>query len=241
MNLLAFDTACDACSVALWRDGTVAARHARAMARGHAEALVPMIALTLREAGATFAGLTAVSVTIGPGGFTGLRIGLATARAIALAAHVPAIGVSTFDAIAASVVRLRGDERRNLVVAIETKRDDLYVQSFALTGSDARSDAGFAAFGEPAVLSAEAARSLLPPGPLLLAGDGAARLRAATDAGAAHEIFAAAALPDAADVASLAARRLAAGVPRAPLRPLYLRPPAARLPAASGQGPSSWQ
>lgn len=236
MNLLAFDTACDSCSVALWRDGAVVARRARAMARGQSEALVPMIDGVMREAGAAFRDLSAIAVTIGPGAFTGLRIGLATARAMALAAERPVIGVSTLEAIAAAVVRSDAGRARRLVVAIDTKRDDLYVQRFSLDGSAP----GFAAETEPAALDTDDVLDTLPDGPVLFAGDGAARLAAAVKAAArsaaVKPIVSSVSVPDAADVAAIAARRLIAGAPLPPVRPLYLRPPAVRVPSLSTVG-----
>lgn len=235
MNLLAFDTACDSCSVALWRDGAVVAQHARAMVRGQSEALVPMIDSVMREAGATFGILSGVGVTIGPGAFTGLRIALATARAIGLAAQRPVIGVSTFEAIAMAVARGEIDESRTLVIAIDTKRDDLYVQSFSLDGSDI----GFAALSPPVVLNAEDVSPTLPPGPLLLAGDGARRLAAVLNATARRATITMVTVPDAANVAAVAARRLATGAPLPPVRPLYLRPPAVRVPHLSSAGSPS--
>ncbi len=230
MNLLAFDTACDACSVALWRDGAVVARRARAMQRGQSEALVPMIDEVMREAGADFAALSAAAVTNGPGAFTGLRIGLATARAIALAVNRPVLGVSTFDAIAFAARREAMDARA-LVVAIETKRDDLYLQVYALDATAL----GFSPRGDAAVLMPADAATIIPAGRLVLAGDGAARLTAAL-ADPARIVLSAAQIPDAADVAAIAAARLAAGATAEPLRPIYLRAPAVRLPQPAGAG-----
>lgn len=230
MNLLAFDTSCDACSAAVWRDGAVAARHAKAMARGQSEELVPMIEAVMAAAGESFTTLSAVAVTTGPGAFTGLRIGLATARAIALAAGCPAVGVSTFEAIAAAAMREDADAARKLVIAIDTKRDDLYLQAFARDGSPL----GFSPLGEAAVRAPAEAVALLPSGGLLLAGDGARTLRAAMAGAASRATLAEATVPDATDVAAVAALRLVAGTPLPPLRPLYLRPPAARLPQMAG-------
>lgn len=232
MNLLAFDTACDACSVAVWRDGAIVAHRAKAMVHGQSEELVTMIDSVMRQAGETFTALSAMAVTIGPGAFTGLRIGLATARAIALAADRPAIGVSTFEAIAAAAAAETADRSRGLVVAIDTKRGDLYLQSFTRDASDL----GFSPWHDAAVLAPDAALALLPPGPLLLAGDGARQLFEAMGGRAARATLAQATVPDAAHVAAIAAMRLAKGAPLPPLRPLYLRPPAARLPQMSGGG-----
>src|SRR5674476_345858 len=115
MTLLAFDTACDACSVAVWRAGRIVAHGAKAMVRGQSEELVVMIETVMGQAGQSFAALAAVAVTVGPGAFTGLRIGLATARAIALATDRPAIGVTTFEAIAAAAVAESADRSRGIV------------------------------------------------------------------------------------------------------------------------------
>jgi tRNA threonylcarbamoyladenosine biosynthesis protein TsaB len=76
MNLLAFDTATSGCSAAVFRGGARAAHRAAAMTRGQSEALMPMIDETLAEAGLVYGDLDALAVTVGPGAFTGLRIGL---------------------------------------------------------------------------------------------------------------------------------------------------------------------
>lgn len=227
MNLLAFDTACEACSVALWRDGATVAHDVKVMARGQSEELVPMIERVMQQAGSDFASLSAVAVTAGPGAFTGLRVALATARAIALAAGRPAIGVPTFEAIAWAAAHEDTAAARRLVVAIDTKRDDLYVQSFERDGSAL----GFVATGDGAVLTAAEAAAGLPPGSLLLAGDGARHLAAALGDEASRVRVARATVPDARDVAAVAAVRLKSRATVPPLRPLYLRPPAVRLPA----------
>jgi len=221
-TILALDSAAAACSVALWRDGALAAHRFRPMARGHAEALMPMLAETMAAADAAFADLDLVAVTVGPGAFTGLRIGLAVARGIGLAAGVPVRGVTTLAAVAEAVpaAERRG---RALLVVLDTKRAELYAQSF---------DGDLAPLGEPAAVSPAALAGLLPAGPLLVAGDAAERLRpwlaGRPDAAA---WSAAPGGPDAAAVARLAARTLAAGDGRGlPPTPLYLQAPAVTLP-----------
>ncbi|HEY4134507.1 MAG TPA: tRNA (adenosine(37)-N6)-threonylcarbamoyltransferase complex dimerization subunit type 1 TsaB [Alphaproteobacteria bacterium] len=225
--VLALDTACDACSAAVWRDGALLAREFQAMARGQSEALVPMVERVMAQAGLAFDDLAGIGVTVGPGAFTGLRIGLAAARAFALASGKPAVGVTTLEAIAAAVPAAPGA----LVVAIDAKRDDLYVQTFA--GGSAWTPAG-----DPAALLPAMVATRLPEGPFLIAGDGASRLHAAlSDAARARAtLLSDHAVPDAAVVARLAALRLAgASLAATPPRPLYLRPPDAKLPQDGGR------
>jgi tRNA threonylcarbamoyladenosine biosynthesis protein TsaB len=209
MNLLAFDSAQAACSAAVWRDGAIAARRSERMARGHAETLMPMIVAVLEDAGTGFDTLDAVGITVGPGSYTGIRVGLAAAKGIALARGVPLIGVTTLEAIAHAT-----QGGRPVYVALETKRADLYVQPF---------DALLRALAPPAVIAPEAAR--VPPG-ALVAGDGAARL-APYLSGRDDIVFADGdGIVDAAVVAAIAAAR----GPGGPVAPLYLRPPDVTMP-----------
>ena len=101
--VLAIDAALGACAAAVYDAGLgqTLAVQSYVMSRGHAEVLMPMIERVMRGTG--YESLDAVAVTAGPGAFTGLRIGLAAARGIALAADIPAIGVSAFAAIAAAI------------------------------------------------------------------------------------------------------------------------------------------
>lgn len=220
VSILGIETSASVCAAALWRDGAVVGEERAAMARGHAEALMPMIERVMQ--GTAYAALDAVAVTAGPGAFTGLRIGLAAARGIALAAKIPAIGVSAFAAIAAGIPepKRRG---RALAVAIDTKRGDVYLQGF---------DAALAPLGAGRVASAADIASSLPPGPLYLAGDGA-RLVEAALAGHGRDIVVSDSLapPDAETVAALGAEALAAsrktGAALPPAEPLYMRAPEA--------------
>ncbi len=103
MKILALDSATGACSVALWHDGAILARRFAVMDRGQSEVLIPMVREVLAEAGADFPSIDVFGVTVGPGAFTGLRIGLAAARGMALASGRPLVGVSTFEAVAHGV------------------------------------------------------------------------------------------------------------------------------------------
>jgi tRNA threonylcarbamoyladenosine biosynthesis protein TsaB len=227
MNVLALESATSACSAALLRDGAVAAERFRPMVRGHVEALMPMVQEVLAAAGVGFEDVDLVAVTVGPGSFTGLRTGLAAARGVALALGLPLVGVTTLEAVAfAARAEAAG---RPVLVALETRRADLYVQRFAMSG-DAPPSPETAA----EALLPEAAAATAPAAPFLLAGDGAARLAAALG-GRAVDIAVGTGLPHAAHVARLAAGRYRPGDRPVPPAPLYLHPPEARLPAAGGR------
>lgn len=100
MIILALDTALDACSVAIVRDGELLACLSESMDRGQAERLAPMTQEAVARARIAFADIDRTAVTTGPGSFTGVRVGLSFARALALALAKPCIGVSTLEALA---------------------------------------------------------------------------------------------------------------------------------------------
>jgi tRNA threonylcarbamoyladenosine biosynthesis protein TsaB len=226
VSVLAFDSGGAACTAAVLRDGVVAARRLAPMERGHAEALMPMIAAVLEEAEIEVAALDLIAVTTGPGAFTGLRIGLAAARGLALATGVPALGITRFAAAAAAVPRERQAGKR-LVIALDSKRRELYLQVFA---------AG-AAEGDGALVPPEAVADWLPPGRLLLAGDAAPSLARLIAAREGVEQAPGPGLVDAADVARLAAAAWRPGMRPPPPRPLYLRAPDTTLPRRAGGAP----
>jgi tRNA threonylcarbamoyladenosine biosynthesis protein TsaB len=128
MLILAIDTALDACAAAVvdTRNAKVIARESQAMKRGHAEALMPLIARVMKEAAVGFDALGRIAATTGPGSFTGLRVGLSAARGIALAAGKPAVGVTTLTAYAAPVVTEHGEHP--IIAAIDARHDHVYLQ-----------------------------------------------------------------------------------------------------------------
>ena len=103
------------------------------MKRGHAEALMPLIARVMKQSGVPFAALDRIAVTTGPGSFTGLRVGLSAARGIGLAAHKPVVGLTTLSAYAAPIVS-EGSEQP-MISAIDARHDHVYFQVVSGDGS----------------------------------------------------------------------------------------------------------
>ena len=230
MKVLGLDTATSACSVALVEDGRVIASRFEAMRRGQSERLMPMVLEVMKDAGAEFPDLDLLAVTNGPGAFTGLRIGLAAVRGMALAGKLGCFGVTPLDAVAAGVTS-EERENMNLLVFLDSRRADIYAQAFA---PDLRP------VGEP--------QSVLPGdlaafaghggghGKILVAGDAAERgAEVLKAAGMDVRLSTAPGAPHAKTVAALAAERWSPETPPAPPRPLYLRPPDAIVPKNGGQ------
>ena len=134
MFILAIDTALDACAAGILdtRTSTLVAHESLPMQRGHAEALMPLIARVMAGSGIGFADLDRVAVTTGPGSFTGLRVGLSAARGIGLAAGKPVVGITTLTAYAAPVVSR--DAGHPVISAIDARHDHLYYQVVSSDG-----------------------------------------------------------------------------------------------------------
>src|SRR3984885_15501540 len=128
MLILALDTALGACAAGVLDTdaGKLLGRESQAMKRGHAEALMPLIARVIEQSGIGFAGLDRIAVTTGPGSFTGLRVGLSAARGIALAADKPVVGVTTLAAYAAPIVSENG--KHPIISAIDARHDQVFFQ-----------------------------------------------------------------------------------------------------------------
>jgi tRNA threonylcarbamoyladenosine biosynthesis protein TsaB len=134
MLVLAIDTALDACSAAVFDSDrrVIVAGETQPMQRGHAEALMPLIARVMDGAAIEFRELDRIAVTTGPGSFTGLRVGISAARGIALAAGKPAIGLTTLAAFAAP--HIAEDDTLPVVAAIDARHNNVYLQVFGPRG-----------------------------------------------------------------------------------------------------------
>lgn len=217
MLVLAIDTALDACAAGVLdtHSGQLIAHESLPMKRGHAEALMPLIARVIESADVAFAALDRIAVTTGPGSFTGLRVGLSAARGIALAANKPAVGVTTLMAYAAPIV---GENRESPVVSvIDARHDHVYFQVVSSDGSE---------LIQPQVASVEEALAASRFGAPHLVGNAAKLLADRWPANAPPPVAVdSQAAPDIAWVAWLAA---AVSPETAPPRPYYLRAPDAR-------------
>jgi tRNA threonylcarbamoyladenosine biosynthesis protein TsaB len=219
MLILAIDTALDACAAAVLDTGPgkLIAQQSEPMKRGHAEALMPLIARVMKEAGLPFAALDRIAVTTGPGSFTGLRVGLSAARGIALAAEKPVVGLTTLSAYAAPVVSENG--KHPVISAIDARHDQVY---FQVVGGDGSS------LVEPKVATVAEALDASRFGAPHLVGNAARMLAERWPSEAPPPIAVdAQAAPDITWVAWLGA---AANPATAPARPFYLRPPDAKSP-----------
>jgi tRNA threonylcarbamoyl adenosine modification protein YeaZ len=221
MLILAIDTALDHCAAAVLDSDAAAmrAQESLPMKRGHAEALMPLIARVMKAADLPFTALDRIAVTTGPGSFTGLRVGLSAARGLALAAQKPAVGVTTLSAYAAPVVS--EDGRHPVISAIDARHDHVY---FQVVGGDGEE------LMPPQVAAIDEVMAAARFGAPHLVGN-AARLIAErwpqhADAPVAVDAQPA---PDIAWVAWLAA---AADPELSPARPFYLKAPDVKVPAS---------
>jgi tRNA threonylcarbamoyladenosine biosynthesis protein TsaB len=217
---VAFDCSGKGCGVAVTANGGVLAR--RAVEQPQSEALIPLIAAALRDSGLGWTEIDLIGLTVGPGRFTSLRVGLAAARGLALAADIPIAGVATADALAAGP----SDQEcagRAILAVIDGGRADLFVQAF---------DRARLPLGPIQALMPEDAAGLIA-GPALLVGDGAHRVIDLMPEARASDTTA---RPDPAIVSRLACRAFADG--RAlPPSPLYLLPPDITPPKRASAAP----
>jgi tRNA threonylcarbamoyladenosine biosynthesis protein TsaB len=214
MRILAIDTSCGATSVAVF-DGEAQqtlVRESVVMTRGHAEALTPMVQRAIGEVEGGFGAIGRVAVGVGPGSFTGIRIGLAMARAISLTLETPIVGISTLVAFVGPLMEQPGPG----VVAsvIDARHGHVYFQLFESNGRPILA---------PRLTSLRDAVRLIGGGPARLAGDAAALVaEEALRGGVAFDASEAAPFPD---IIALARIGLAADPETSPARPLYVKAP----------------
>lgn len=217
MRVLAIDTALGQCAVCVLESGSrdPVAVETMAMERGHAEALLPLLERVIALSGGGFEAIDRVAVTIGPGSFTGLRVGISAARAIGLACDIPVVGVTTLSALMAPLVE-NGPARLTAAV-IDARGERVYAQAIGPSGRLVIA---------PAVLTIREVVRSLGSGSVALVGSGGPAVAVeAAGVGIEARLHPAPPVPDIAWVARLGA---AADPADALPKPLYLAPPDAR-------------
>lgn len=163
MKLLAVDTAAEICAACVHDTarGVVVGERSIDIGKGHAEHLMDVIEGALDAAGIGYSGIDRLAVSVGPGSFTGVRVGVAAVRGLALALGVPAIGVTTLEAIAAETAGKAPG--RPVLVAIDARRGEVYAQLF---------DAAGRPVGLPAAMQPADAGALIVDAETVVAGSG---------------------------------------------------------------------
>jgi tRNA threonylcarbamoyladenosine biosynthesis protein TsaB len=220
-TILAIETGGRACSVAIMRDGISVAHEHVATDHGHAAMLMPMIERLRGQAGCDYAAFDRIAVSVGPGSFTGIRVGLAAALGLSLASGVPVVGVSSFQVVGAGLLHAADAASFRGFVLMDSRREEPFLVEI---GTDD------ACRTTPKVTSVADFDAMLErAGPAIVTGDAPALLR-----GRAHfpqQVRVLPRSPDAALVAALAAdpdRRF-----DLPAKPVYIRPPDVTMPKLS--------
>lgn len=215
MKILALDTAARFCAAAVYDAGseTVLAAVSEDIGKGHAEVLMDHVERALAEAGLSIGEIGRIAVNVGPGSFTGVRIGVSAARGFALALRCPAIGVTAFEALAAETSALF--PARPVTVFLDAHRGEIYTQSFDEAGTPA---------SQPAVMTREEAEGFAAGllSETVLAGSAAGAIGEAL--GSRFALGADGPTGRIGTYARLAARRPAGEAPK----PLYMRGPDAK-------------
>lgn len=208
MIVLALDTAGVDCAVAVYDSDSdsVMGEVTETIGRGHAEHLMHVIDEALAKADMALSAIDRVVVTVGPGSFTGIRIGVAAARGFALSLDIPAVGVTTLEVMAA--VAGKQDPGKPVLAAIDAKREEIYLQAFGANGEP---------LDEARAVTVDEARTIAAAFDGIVTGTAVARL---SDAPPAER-------PDAFPIAFVARLGAAKPVSEKP-KPLYLRGPDAR-------------
>ncbi len=209
MLVLAIDTSGSGCVAAVYDGaaGEVLARAGADIGRGHAERLMDFVDEALLASDRQLAEIDRIAVTIGPGSFTGIRVGVAAARGLSLALGKPAVGITTLQVVAESAREKQPG--RPVLAVIDAKRDEVYVQSFTAHGE---------AEGESEILPLAEARGRFSGFAGVICGSGAPLVASAETAGK----------PDEIDIALVGRLGAAADPASAKPKPLYLRGPDAK-------------
>lgn len=208
--ILATDCAANLCSACVYdsEEDRELGRKVLDLGRGHAEHLMAVIEAALSAAGKTYADLRSIAVSVGPGSFTGLRVGVATARGLALALKIPAIGVTTLEALATEARQTF--PQRPVLVVLDGGRGEIHGALYDEAGKLSRGPAAIT-LEEAAAMASMAAKGLVLTG--------SAAIRVAEAAGRSLDVCANAATADIAVYARLGAQKMPGEKPR----PLYLR------------------
>jgi tRNA threonylcarbamoyladenosine biosynthesis protein TsaB len=224
MLVLAIDTALESCAAAVLdtEAETFLARQSLPMKRGHAEALMPLIDEVMKASGVSYAALDRIAVTVGPGSFTGLRVGISAARGLGLAAHRPVVGVTTLAAYAAPLID--GDNQTPVIAAIDARHGHVYAQAFSGDGTT---------LIKPAIMPLDEVFRAARFGPAHLVGDAAGMLAAQWPPQ--FEPPSSVDPQPAPDIAWVAWLGASVDPSEAPPRPYYLRAPDAKTKAELAQ------
>lgn len=219
MTILALDSALSSCSAAVIKDGEILSEIFEIGKRGQAERLIPMCQEACAQAGLSFDDLGAIAVTRGPGTFTGVRIGLAAAKGLALALDIPLVGITTLEVVARNAAEDGCSGR--IAIAHDARRSEVYLQIFDLK------DGHVTPISEPVAMPLGAVEKCLDDGVLSLVGTGAELVKSFLSQDAMERLKFSDMMtePNAGTVGRMAFERLGAGDDIAEVVPLYLRAP----------------
>ncbi len=209
MRILALDSALARCSATLVADGIVVATRQSDIERGHGAVLPVMVRDVLSESGLSALDVDLFAVTVGPGGFTGIRGGVALAQGLALSAGKPVVGVTIREALADSLPAIPG---RTIWCATVSRRGRVFLE----TGDR--------------ILSLAVTDLPVPRDPVTLAGNAADDVASRLAARGANVMLTDARLPSGVHIAHVAYRRFLGDIPPLAAEPLYVDPPEAKLP-----------
>ncbi len=175
MRVLAFDTCFSAIDIALLDGDAIVGHVSETISGGHGERLLPLIEGALDKSGLSFADLDCIALTLGPGGFTGVRVGVAVARALALSTGKAVVGMSSLELLARTAIDaglISRELSTPIVATADARKDMLYAQAFMAPGWKAQS--------EPSLATAAGVASASPASTTVAIGAGAAAVEAAS-------------------------------------------------------------